>query len=37
MLTEGLALREALGADVEIYVLNGVPPGAENDWPRGLD
>ena len=29
-LTEGLELREALGADVEIYVLNGVPQGAEN-------
>jgi alanine racemase len=29
-LTEGLELREALGADVEIYVLNGLPEGAEN-------
>lgn len=29
-LGEGVALREILGSDVEIFVLNGLPPGAEN-------
>jgi alanine racemase len=30
-LTEGLALREALGAGPDIVVLNGFPPGADGD------
>lgn len=30
-LTEGLALRQALGAGPDIIVLNGFPPGAEED------
>ena len=28
---EGIALRQALGARPDIYILNGVPPGAEDD------
>jgi alanine racemase len=28
---EGLSLREALGAEPDIYVLNGIHPGAEDD------
>ncbi|MCB1468479.1 MAG: alanine racemase [Rhizobiaceae bacterium] len=31
-LAEGLDLRAALGADPEIYVLNGTPPGAEGEF-----